>query len=270
MLENGVKPIIVKFLEERGLELSEEKTLITHINDGFDFLGVNIRMYKDKLLTKPSEKNFKAIADKIRQIIKDNPSMKQEILIRKLNPIIIGWINYQKYNVSSKAFEKLDYEIYKCLWNWCVRRHPKKSRKWIAKKYFHTIGNRTWTFSVATGDRMENGEKYYLRLKYATDTDIKRFTKIQAEANPFDENWQIYFEEREELKIRNELKGRTVINRLYKTQNGICPVCGEKITLDTDFRVHQTTQNNITLKTLVHPWCHRKLHINDNENTLAL
>ncbi len=64
---------------------------------------------------------------------------------------------------------------------------------------------------------MENGEKYYLRLKYATDTDIKRFTKIQAEANPFDENWQIYFEEREELKIRNELKGRTVINRLYKT-----------------------------------------------------
>ena len=212
LLENGVKPIIVKFLEERGLELSEEKTLITHINDGFDFLGVNIRMYKDKLLTKPSEKNFKAIVDKIRQIIKDNPSMKQEILIRKLNPIIIGWVNYQKYNVSSKAFEKLDYEIYKCLWDWCVRRHPKKGRKWISKKYFHTIGNRTWTFSVATGDRMENGEKYYLRLKYATDTDIKRFTKIQAEANPFDENWQIYFEEREELKIRNELKGRTVIN----------------------------------------------------------
>lgn len=270
LLENGVKPIIVKFLAERGLELSEEKTLITHINDGFDFLGVNIRMYKDKLLTKPSDKNFKAIVDKIRQIIKDNPSMKQEILIRKLNPIIIGWVNYQKYNVSSKAFEKLDYEIYKSLWTWCVRRHPKKGRKWIAKKYFHTIGNRTWTFSAATGEKMENGEKYYLRLKYATDTDIKRFTKIQAEANPFDENWQIYFEEREELKIRNELKGRTVTNRLYKTQNGICPVCGEKITIDTDFRVHQTIQNNITLKTLVHPWCHRKLHINDEENTLAL
>ncbi|HGI1933910.1 TPA: group II intron maturase-specific domain-containing protein, partial [Streptococcus agalactiae] len=270
LLENGVKPIIVKFLAERGLELSKEKTLITHINDGFDFLGVNIRMYKNKLLTKPSDKNFKAIVDKIRRIIKDNPSMKQEILIRKLNPIIIGWVNYQKYNVSSKAFEKLDYEIYKSLWTWCVRRHPKKGRKWIAKKYFHTIGNRTWTFSVATGEKMENGEKYYLRLKYATDTDIKRFTKIQAEANPFDENWQIYFEEREELKIRNELKGRTVINRLYKTQNGICPVCGEKITIDTDFRVHQTIQNNITLKTLVHPWCHRKLHINDEENTLAL
>ncbi|QTJ32877.1 fumarate reductase [Lactobacillus ginsenosidimutans] [Dolosigranulum pigrum] len=159
------------------------------------------------------------------------------IFIRKLNPIIIGWVNYQKYNVSSKAFEKLDYEKYKCLWDWCIRRHPKKGTKWIAKKYFHTIGNRTWTFSVATGDRMENGEKYYLRLKYATDTDIKRFTKIQAEANPFDENWQIYFEEREELKIRNELKGRTIINKLYKTQNGICPVCGEKITMDTDIDI---------------------------------
>ena len=96
LLENGVKPIITAFLKERGLELSEEKTLITHINDGFDFLGVNIRMYKNKLLTKPSDKNFKAIIDKIRKIIKTNPSMKQAYLINKLNPIIRGWVNYQK------------------------------------------------------------------------------------------------------------------------------------------------------------------------------
>ena len=201
LLENGVKPIITEFLSKRGLELSEEKTLITHINDGFDFLGVNIKMYKDKLLTKPSKKNFKVIVDKIRKVIKENPSMKQEILIRKLNPIITGWINYQKYNVSSKAFEKLDYEVYKCLWKWCVRRHPKKSRKWIAKKYFHIIGNRTWTFSVATERKIKNGEKYYLCLKYATDTDIRRFTKIQAKANPFDEDWQAYFDKREETTL---------------------------------------------------------------------
>ena len=179
------------------MELSEEKTLITHINDGFDFLGVNIKMYKDK----PSKKNFKAIVDKIRKVIKENPSMKQEILIRKLNPIITGWVNYQKYNVSSKAFEKLDYEVYKCLWKWCIRRHPKKSRKWIAKKYFHIIGNRTWTFSVATERKIKNGEKYYLCLKYATDTDIRRFTKIQAKANPFDEDWQAYFDKREETTL---------------------------------------------------------------------
>ena len=80
----------------------------------------------------------------------------------------------------------------------------------------------------------------------------------------------MYFEEREELQTRNELKGHTVINRLYKAQKGICPVCGDKITIDTDFRVHQSIKNNLTLKTLVHPWCHRKLHTKDEENTLAL
>ncbi len=134
LLEYEVKPLIKEFLKVRGLELSEEKTLITHINDGFDFLGVNIRMYDGKLLTKPSKKNYEAIIKKIRNIIKDNPSMKQELLIRKLNPIIRGWVNFQKFNVSAKAFEKLDYEIWQSLWSWCKRRHPKKGRRWVAKK----------------------------------------------------------------------------------------------------------------------------------------
>lgn len=97
ILENGVKPIIVEFLKERGLELSEEKTLITHINDGFDFLGVNIKKYNGKLLTMPSKKNYKNVIEKIRKTIKDNPSIKQEDLIHKLNPIIETNFRVQKY-----------------------------------------------------------------------------------------------------------------------------------------------------------------------------
>ena len=115
LLEAGVLPIIREFLSERGLELSEEKTVITHIEDGFDFLGCNIRWYKEKLLTKPSKKNYKAIVNKIRGIIKQNPSMKQEDLIRKLNPVIRGWVNFQKYNVSSQAFDRFDFDVWRCL-----------------------------------------------------------------------------------------------------------------------------------------------------------
>ncbi|WP_275443899.1 RNA-dependent RNA polymerase family protein [Petralouisia muris] len=89
-MANGVLPIIREFLSGRGLELSEEKTVIAHIEDGFDFLGSNIRWCKDKLLTKPSKKNYKAIVGKIREIIKKNPSMKRENLMRKLNPAIRG------------------------------------------------------------------------------------------------------------------------------------------------------------------------------------
>lgn len=251
LLENGVKPIITEFLKERGLELSEEKTLITHIKDGFDFLGVNIRMYNNKLLTKPSKKNFKSIAEKIRTVIKRNPSMKQKHLINKLNPIIRGWVNYQKYNVSAKAFEKLDYEVWKALWNWCKRRHRKKSRKWIAKKYFHTVGNRTWTFSVP----MEGKKDEFIKLLYATDTDIRRFTKIKAEANPFDEEWRDYFDSRQEHQMLNNIKGRKILTKLWKEQKGCCSCCGMKITVETDFRVQKDLNGH---RSMVHPECYRR------------
>lgn len=268
ILEKEVKPIIKEFLSIRGLELSEEKTLITHIDEGFDFLGVNIKKYDGKLLTKPSKKNFEAIISKIRKIIKDNPSMKQELLIRKLNPIIRGWVNFQKHNVSSIAFEKLDYEIWQALWKWCKRRHPKKGRGWIAKKYFNMIGNRAWTFSVRTKDKIETGEDYYIRLIYATNTDIRRFPKIKSEANPFDQDWNEYFAEREEKLMRLAIRGRIIIKKLWNEQQGCCPFCKEKITLETDFRIFQIRSDR-THKQLVHPECYRLLK-DKNENELAL
>ncbi|WP_317368560.1 group II intron reverse transcriptase/maturase [uncultured Tyzzerella sp.] len=258
ILEDKVKPIITEFLKKRGLELSEEKTIITHIEDGFDFLGTNIRMYNNKLLIKPSKKNFKNVIDKIRNIIKTNKTIKQEFLINKLNPIIRGWVNYHKYNVSSKAFEKLDYEIWNCLWKWCKRRHPNKGRRWIAKKYFHLIGQRAWTFSKA----LENKKDEYIRLIYATDTNIRRFTKIKSEANPFDENWQDYFLEREEKKMLNNIKGRKILEKLWKEQQGNCIKCGNKITVETDFRL-QKENNKIYF---VHPYCYKK----SNKNELVL
>jgi len=259
LLENGVKPIIVEFLKERGLELSEEKTLITHINDGFDFLGVNIKMYDKKLLIKPSEKNYKSVVDKIRKIIKDNPTIKQEFLIDLLNPVIRGWVNYQKYNVSTKAFERLDFDVYRALWDWCRRRHPNKGSQWIIKKYFHTVGNRTWTFSVPFKDKTDE----YIRLIYATNTNIRRFTKIRAEATPYREKWNEYFEQREEHKMLNNLKGRTILNKIWKSQKGYCKHCNCKITTETDFRI-QKLENGVMY--LVHPYCFkRKDKMSNNE-----
>lgn len=126
-LRNEVLPIVREFLTERGLQLSEEKTVITHIDDGFDFLGKNIRKYKGKLLIKPSKAAIKSFLGKVRDIIKDNKSAKQEILIHKLNPVIRGWVNNQRFVVSSEVFSRVDYEIYQCLWRWAKRRHKKKA-----------------------------------------------------------------------------------------------------------------------------------------------
>lgn len=265
LLEAGVLPIIREFLSERGLELSEEKTVITHIEDGFDFLGCNIRWYKGKLLTKPSKKNYKAIVNKIRGIIKQNPSMKQEDLIRKLNPVIRGWVNFQKYNVSSQAFDRFDFDVWRCLWRWCKRRHPKKSHKWIAKKYFRRVGTRNWTFSVNMADSFE------LHLIYATDTKIVRWLKTKSEATPFDERFTEYFEDRDTKRMLREINGRKKLNALYKMQKGICPHCGEPITVERGFRIHTEVGADFKEKNvLLHADCHRKLHYSKNVDELVL
>lgn len=258
-LRDKVLPIVKEFLTERGLQISEEKTVITHIEDGFDFLGKNIRKYNGKLLIKPSKTSVKSFLEKVRSIIKGNKSTKQETLIRKLNPVIRGWVNNQRYVVSSKVFSRVDYEIHKCLWQWAKRRHKKKSHKWIAQKYWHHIGSRQWTFSVPYENQSTEGEPLYCKLEYATDTKIIRFKKIVAEANPFDEYWTDYFEEREGEKLLNSTKGREKLLTIWRRQHRRCPVCGDLITSETGFKVYAPAGKN-SQKIMVHKECHKEIH----------
>lgn len=256
-LREKVLPIVREFLTERGLQLSEEKTVITHIGEGFDFLGKNIRKYNGKLLIKPCKSAVRSFLGKVRDIIKSSKSIKQEILIRRLNPVIRGWVNNQRYVVSSKVFSTVDYEIYKCLWQWAKRRHKKKSRKWIARKYWHDIDSRQWTFSVPYENQGTEGKPLYCKLEYATDTKIIRFKKIVAEANPFDEYWTDYFEEREGEKLLNSTKGREKLLTIWRRQGRCCPVCGDRITSETGFKVHTPAGKN-SRKIMVHKECHEE------------
>src|SRR5437588_9229704 len=119
LLEQEVKPRIEEFLRERGLQLSAEKTLVTHIEDGFDFLGQNVRKYqtgkRHKLLITPSKKNVKAFLEKIRAIVKANKGLSAGKLIEKLNPMIRGWANYHRHIISNKTFSSVDAMIYQAL-----------------------------------------------------------------------------------------------------------------------------------------------------------
>jgi RNA-directed DNA polymerase len=169
-----VKGLIREFLKDRGLELSDEKTLITHINDGFDFLGWNFRKYEAKLIVKPSKKSIKKFTDEISNKIEHGKAWTQEALIENLNPIITGWANYHRSVVSSEIFNKLDSSIWNMLWHWAKRRHPEKSKHWIADKYWHSKGKRNWVFST---DKKE--------LKLLSDIKIVRHTQLRLEMNPY-------------------------------------------------------------------------------------
>ena len=187
MLANEVKPLVSHFLKERGLSLSEEKTRISHIDDGFDFLGFNIRKYRGKLLIKPSKSGIISVKRKIINILRANMSAKTDNLIGMLNPIIRGWANFYCHVVSQEIYDKIDSAIWKMTWQWAVRRHPKKPLRWIKSKYFQRKGIRNWVFCEKGGN---------FQLLRMGDTPIRRHIKIQANANPYDPHWYEYFEKR--------------------------------------------------------------------------
>jgi RNA-directed DNA polymerase len=192
LLEHEVMSVVVDFLKERGLSLSEEKTKITHITEGFDFLGWNMRKYNGKLLIKPSKANVKAHRTKVREIIKANKTAKEVNLIRLLNPVLRGWANYHRHVVAKEAFARNDHAVWSTLWEWAIRRHPNKGKRWVKNRYFKTRDSRTWVFAAedeATGKE--------LTLVKEADTPIRRHVKIKMKANPHDPVWAEYFTARD-------------------------------------------------------------------------
>ena len=257
MLEDEVLPLVKEFLETRGLTLSEEKTKITHIENGFDFLGFNIRKYNDKMLIKPSKEGVKRFLDKIGELVKGNPSVTQSSIIRLLNPIIIGWANYYKYVVSSDTFSKADYQIFHKLWRWALKRHPKKSKTWIKKKYFRKIGTRSWTFSVE--NKKDEVNKRHHALKYLTDTEIIRYVKIRNEVNPYEPMDKEYFDKRETYKMLLTLNGKKTILKMWERQNRKCPICGNPINKEMSWYIKEDIVEGKKVKTLIHDSCHRSI-----------
>lgn len=190
VLENKVKPAVESFLSERGLSLSQEKTKITHIEEGFDFLGMNIRKYNGKLIIKPAKSSVKRFLTKIREIIKVNRTAKTENLLQLLNPKIQGWANYYRHVCSKRTFSYVRYHIFNALWRWAVRRHPTKGRQWVRKKYFCTDKFRNWVFFAKSADKQ--GIVNHIELMEICKIPIKRHTKIRSEATPYNPAYHDY------------------------------------------------------------------------------
>ena len=167
--------VISEFLETRGLVLSEDKTTITHINKGFNFLGWNFRKFKGKLIIKPSKESIKNVIRQCSDIIlKQGKASTQSNLIRRLNQVIIGWTNYHKHTVASKVFSYVNNTLYLLLRQWAKHRHPKKSRWWRINKYWHEKNGKPWVFMTK--------ELVLINLRRIK---IIRHPKLQIVRNPF-------------------------------------------------------------------------------------
>ena len=213
VLEQKVQPVVESFLRERGLELSKEKTKVTHIDDGFDFLGVNMRKYNGKFIRKPSKKSIKTFLANIREVIKSNPTAKTENLIHLLNPKVRGWTNYFRNVCAKKTFQYVDYCIFKSVWQWIHRRHPRKGSLWCKRQYFRRRGLRNWTFCTKTSKG--NSPTTYAELFRASSVSIERHVKIRAEATPFDLRFKEYFELRKRHQRNSHARSEVEIANLF-------------------------------------------------------
>jgi RNA-directed DNA polymerase len=266
--------VIAEWLEGMGLELKPSKTRLTHTlykhednKPGFNFLGFNIRQFpagkhtsgknSKKLLLgfttiiTPNSQKLKIHYEKIVSTINAHKSAPQAALIRNLNPMIRGWANYYSTVVSKKAYGQLDYLMYKKLRVWAKHRHRNKTTKWIANKYWQSIGGDNWVFAT----RQEG--KNPMRLLKHSRTPIVRYVKVKGEASPFDGNliyWSIRMGTHPEATIR--------MSTLLKKQKGKCTHCGMYFREDDVLEIDHITPKSLGGKDeyknlqILHRHCH--------------
>jgi RNA-directed DNA polymerase len=193
LLKEKVIPAVTAFLAERGLTLAEEKTHLCHINDGFDFLGVNIRKYDQKLLIKPASKKVRDFLLELKGFIKRCVALPTDTFIRQLNSKLRGWAQSYRQVVSKKVFCRVDQCVYQYLRKWMRHRHRNKPDGWLKKHYFTRTGMRSVFYATTIDSR---GKKERLFLFKAADLPIKRHEKVAGAATPYDPQWSDYFKRR--------------------------------------------------------------------------
>jgi RNA-directed DNA polymerase len=198
----AVRLSIEDWLKPRGLILHQEKTRIVHVDDGFNFFGFYVRRYGGKCLIKPQKENVLTFLAELRKWLNEHKEIAAENVISHFNPRLRGWANNYRHMVSKDVFSYVTFQLFKMLWKWCLRRHPKKGKDWVRAKYFTSQKNVAWTFHAKRGDRTF----YLFNVAYVP---IERHVKVKGTASPDDPALQEYWKKRKEARREHRRKVTT-------------------------------------------------------------
>jgi RNA-directed DNA polymerase len=260
-----VQKILVEWLKERGLALSEEKTRIVHLTEGFDFLGFNIRHYPApqtsrtgwKLLIKPSKESVQDVQRKLKDQWDKVQGTNVPSVLTKLNPIIRGWANYFRTAVAKEIFSSLDRWMFYKADRYTRRMHPKKPKDWRHRKYwgrFQLERLDPWVF----GDKQTGG--HVLKFSWFP---IERHVLVKGRASLDDPRLVDYWQKRQAAKAKDLTLSK---QKLAKRQKGRCAECGESLFNDEELQVHhllarsQGGKDTYSNLALVHLLCHQQIH----------
>ena len=250
VLEDYVIPRLTEFLAGRGLSLSEAKTRIVHIGDGFNFLGFNIRRFPNgKLLTQPQKEKVIAYRQRLSQFLRAHRQLPTAEVIRALAPVIRGWCNYYRHGVSKRTFSALDNYVWTIAYKWAKRRHPNKSRSWVVHRYFGIDHGRGWVLCAGGSQLPQHGA-----------VRVSRHVKVKGQTSPFDPSLRYYWEDRRKHRLLRET-ARVNRVRLLKQQHGRCGVCRaifDEDALEERGIITLNRRDPVTATPspiLVHRWC---------------
>ena len=276
-----IKKEIAEHLQAKvGLTLSEEKTKITHIYKGFNFLGFNFKKYKSlkekgevkyTLSIRPEKERVKTLLRDCKEIIVTHKTATQGNLIKMLTPTLIRWAMYYRHVIAARTFGRIDRELWFKLYKWALRRHPNKSKKWVIRKYFQNTSERKSHFV----DRETK-----LRLPTLNKIPTKKFVKVSNNFRVYDRNPETieYWRKREYLNAYDQIES-VKKRKLFAKQKGKCPHCKGDI-LQEDIRRRETHIHHVKPRSeggndshsnlrLLHAECHREIHGSNYERKRA-
>jgi RNA-directed DNA polymerase len=270
--------LIARWLQGIALELKPSKTRLSHtLNEyqgqvGFTFLGFTIRQYPVgrthtgrtsngkplgfKTLIKPSKEGVQRHLQALRRILQRSQSLSQEELIDQLNPVIYGWTLSYRTVVAKKQFTVCDYLLTRMLWQKMLRKHPKKSAKWVKEQYWRAMKGNTWTFATS-----DDATRHTLRWHAATP--IQRHIKVKGQASPFDGNLPYWAK-----RLKDHPLTKTTLGKLLQKQQGKCRWCGllfgtaDHIEIDHLLPKSAGGGEGLSNKMALHRHCHDQRHAN--------
>jgi RNA-directed DNA polymerase len=219
-------PVVTACLDARGLALQQEKTRIVQRTEGVDCLGFQVQRRGQKLLITPQQQQVQTLLQEVRSWLKTHQAVSVDVVIRHLNPLMRGWTMYDRHVVSKQTFQKVDYHIWRALWHWAKRRHPKKPKRWLYRRYFE-IGKYGATFYAESQEG--RGQTIRLRLDRMPAIPIVRHIKVKGRASPDDPSLKAYWKTRRLKRGRQRVATGCTLYGIAAIQRWQGPDCGQAL-----------------------------------------